>query len=103
MDVVWGDTDLVPNGGGTMGSRSLQQGGVAVQKVSIEVVDQAKKLAAQLLEANENDVVHDKSNGAFHVAGTPSISKSWSEVAASADAKGGLTQEGMFVANSATF
>ncbi|MBM3741313.1 MAG: xanthine dehydrogenase family protein molybdopterin-binding subunit [Actinomycetota bacterium] len=103
IDVVWGDTDLVPNGGGTMGSRSLQQGGAAVQKVSIEIVDQAKKLAAQLLEANENDVVLDKSNGAFHVAGTPSISKSWSEVAASADAKSGLTQEGMFVANSATF
>jgi aerobic carbon-monoxide dehydrogenase large subunit len=25
--LVWGDTDLVPAGGGTMGSRSLQQGG----------------------------------------------------------------------------
>jgi carbon-monoxide dehydrogenase large subunit len=24
IDVVWGDTDLVPKGGGTMGSRSLQ-------------------------------------------------------------------------------
>lgn len=103
IDVVWGDTDLVPNGGGTMGSRSLQQGGVAVQKVSIEIVDQARKLAAQLLEANESDVVLDKTTGAFHVAGTPSISKSWSEVAKSADAKSGLTHEGMFVANSATF
>ena len=103
IDVVWGDTDLVPNGGGTMGSRSLQQGGVAVQKVSIEIVDQARKLAAQLLEANESDVVLDKTTGAFHVAGTPSISKSWSEVAKLADAKSGLTHEGMFVANSATF
>jgi len=103
IDVVWGDTDLVPTGGGTMGSRSLQQGGAAVQKVSIEIVDQARRLAAQLLEANEIDVVLDKSKGVFHVAGTPSISKSWSEIAASADAKAGLTQEGMFVANSATF
>ena len=30
IDVVWGDTDLVPEGLGTMGSRSLQQGGAAV-------------------------------------------------------------------------
>jgi carbon-monoxide dehydrogenase large subunit len=55
IDVVWGDTDLVPSGGGTMGSRSLQQGGAAVQKVSIELVDEARKLAARLLEANESD------------------------------------------------
>ena len=103
IDVVWGDTDLVPSGGGTMGSRSLQQGGAAVQKISIELVDQARKLAAQLLEANESDIVLDKTTGAFHVAGTPSISKSWSEVAKTADAKTGLTHEGMFVASSATF
>lgn len=103
IDVVWGDTDLVPNGGGTMGSRSLQQGGAAVQKVSIEIVDQARKLAAQLLEANESDIVLDKKTGAFHVAGTPSISKSWSEVANSADSKSGLTHETIFVASSATF
>jgi len=103
IDVVWGDTDLVPSGGGTMGSRSLQQGGVAVQKVSIEIVDQARKLAAQLLEANESDIVLDKQTGAFHVAGTPAISKSWSDVAKSADVKSGLTHEGIFVAGSATF
>ena len=30
IEVVWGDTDLVPQGGGTMGSRSLQLGGTAV-------------------------------------------------------------------------
>jgi len=103
IDVVWGDTDLVPSGGGTMGSRSLQQGGAAVQKVSIELVDEARKLAARLLEANESDVVLDKKTGAFHVAGTPAISKSWAEVATAGDTKTGLTQEGTFVANSATF
>ena len=103
IDVVWGDTDLVPNGGGTMGSRSLQHGGAAVQKVSIELVDEARKLAARLLEANESDVVLDKNTGAFHVAGTPAISKSWSEIATAADKKTGITQEGIFVASSATF
>lgn len=103
IDVVWGDTDLVPSGGGTMGSRSLQHGGAAVQKVSIELVDEARKLAARLLEANESDVVLDKNTGSFHVAGTPAISKSWSEIATAADTKTGITQEGIFVASSATF
>src|SRR5712692_2729110 len=32
ITVRWGDTDLVPEGGGTAGSRSLQQGGVAVRQ-----------------------------------------------------------------------
>ena len=103
IDVVWGDTDLVPSGGGTMGSRSLQHGGAAVQKVSIELVDEARKQAAKLLEANESDVVLDKKTGAFHVAGTPAISKSWSDIATAADTKTGITQEGIFVASSATF
>ena len=103
IDVVWGDTDLVPSGGGTMGSRSLQHGGAAVQKVSIELVDEARKQAAKLLEANESDVVLDKKTGAFHVAGTPAISKSWSDIATATDTKTGLTQEGVFVASSATF
>lgn len=103
IDVVWGDTDLVPSGGGTMGSRSLQQGGVAVQKVSIELVEQARKLAAQLLEANESDIILDTTTGSFHVAGTPAISKTWSEIATAADTKTGMTHDGIFVANSATF
>ena len=103
IDVVWGDTDLVPSGGGTMGSRSLQHGGAAVQKVSIELVDEARKQAAKLLEANESDVVLNKETGAFHVAGTPAISKSWSDIATATDTKTGITQEGIFVASSATF
>jgi|GEM_PF-424107 len=42
----------------------------------IELVDEARKHAARLMEANESDVVLDKTNGAFHVAGTPAVSKS---------------------------
>ena len=71
IDVVHGDTDRVPVGGGTFGSRSLQQGGAAVQQVSIEVVDRARALAAELLEADVDDVVLDKETGAFHVARDP--------------------------------
>ncbi|MEK7295496.1 MAG: xanthine dehydrogenase family protein molybdopterin-binding subunit, partial [Actinomycetota bacterium] len=103
IDVVWGDTDLVPVGGGTMGSRSLQQGGAAVQQAAIELVQQARTHAAHLLEANEADVVFDKATGAFHVTGTPAVSKTWADVSAAVAANGGLVQETTFTAGGATF
>ena len=43
IEVVHGDTDLVPSGGGTMGSRSLQLGGAAVQQASSELVDEGPR------------------------------------------------------------
>ncbi len=82
IDLVWGDTDLTPVGSGTMGSRSLQQGGNAVFVVSGQLVEKAKSVAARLLEANEADIVLDKDAAAFHVAGTPAVSKTWAEIAA---------------------
>ncbi len=103
IELVWGDTDLVPVGGGTMGSRSLQQGGAAVNKAAIELVEQAQKLAARLLEADEADVVLDKDSGAFHVAGTPAVSKTWADLAVAMKADGGLKQQTTFSAASATF
>ena len=104
ITLVWGDTDLVPVGGGTMGSRSLQQGGVAVNEASIELVDSAKKLAAKLLEADEADVVLDTDTGAFHVAGTPAVSKTWADVAIAAKNDGGqLMADTTFVAEMASF
>jgi carbon-monoxide dehydrogenase large subunit len=105
IDVVHGDTDRVPVGGGTFGSRSLQQGGAAVQKVSIEVVDRARALAAELLEANIDDVVLDQVAGAFHVSGTPALAKSWGELATAAAMQGraSLDVESNFVAPGPTF
>jgi carbon-monoxide dehydrogenase large subunit len=87
--VVHGDTDQVARGTGTMGSRSLQLGGSAVQGASSAVVDQARRLAAGLLEASVDDVVLDRDTGRFHVAGTPSVGRSWSEVLAAAAPEGG--------------
>ena len=104
ITLIWGDTDLVPTGGGTMGSRSLQQGGAAVHQGAIELVEKAKQLAAQLLEADEADIVLDKDNAAFHVAGTPAVSKSWAELAVASKQQGDeLTIDTLFVADMATF
>ncbi|MGA9277517.1 xanthine dehydrogenase family protein molybdopterin-binding subunit [Ilumatobacter sp.] len=104
ISLIWGDTDLVPSGGGTMGSRSLQQGGAAVHQGAIELVEKAKKLAAQLLEADEADIVLDKDNGAFHVAGTPAVAKAWAELAVASRAQGEeLTIDTLFTTDMATF
>ena len=104
ITLIWGDTDLVPEGGGTMGSRSLQVGGSAVNKASIELVEKAQKLAASLLEADEADIVLDKDNGAFHVAGTPAVSKTWADLAVAAKGQGDdLTIDTRFDAGQATF
>jgi aerobic carbon-monoxide dehydrogenase large subunit len=67
----WGDTDLVPEGGGTGGSRSLQQGGAAVQQASKELIEVARERAAEQLEASPADLVFDVSRSAFAVAGDP--------------------------------
>ncbi|MEZ5341412.1 MAG: molybdopterin cofactor-binding domain-containing protein [Acidimicrobiales bacterium] len=80
IDVRHGDTDEVPRGGGTGGSKSLQIGGSAVWQASEAVVETAKGIAAQLLEANPADVVLDTSTGTFSVAGTPAIAKTWAEI-----------------------
>lgn len=85
IEVVASDTDLVAAGGGTMGSRSLQSGGLAVHEASIQLAEKARHLAAELLEADPSDVVLDKIEGRFHVAGTPTVARSWSELATAAE------------------
>jgi CO/xanthine dehydrogenase Mo-binding subunit len=85
--VVHGDTAAVPEGGGTMGSRSLQLGGSAVLQASGQVIDRARELAAEMFEAAVDDVVLDRSAGRFHVSGVPAISHDWGAVAASTDTR----------------
>ena len=71
ITLKWGDTDLVPQGGGTGGSRSLQQGGLAVQQASVELIELARERAAAALEASAADLVFDPERSAFAVAGDP--------------------------------
>jgi carbon-monoxide dehydrogenase large subunit len=74
ITLKWGDTDLIPEGGGTGGSRSLQQGGAAVQQAAQELLEVARLRAAAQLEASASDLVFDKSRSAFNVAGDPDAS-----------------------------
>jgi carbon-monoxide dehydrogenase large subunit len=83
ITVKWGDTDLIPKGGGTGGSRSLQLGGAAVQQASRELLDVARERAAATLEAAPSDLVFDTETSAFAVKGDPDVSVPLSSLAES--------------------
>ena len=74
ITLKWGDTDLVPEGGGTGGSRSLQHGGSAVRQASQELLEIAKERAASELEASAADLRFDVERSAFEVVGDPDAS-----------------------------
>jgi aerobic carbon-monoxide dehydrogenase large subunit len=99
IEVIYGDTDAVPAGGLTGGSRSAQIGGVNVWRATGQVIEAARHVAGRLLEAHPDDIVLDASSGQFHVAGTPARAHTWAEVAAAAAEAGeDLTGEGDFEA-----
>jgi carbon-monoxide dehydrogenase large subunit len=102
VEVIHGDTDLIPVGIGTYGSRSLQLGGSAVHKAAVEVKDEATRQAASLFEAREADVVLDTATGTWHIAGDPEASLTWAQVASSAAGET-LTADVRFRAERPTF
>ena len=73
------DTDRVPRGAGTMGSRSLQTAGSAIHVASNEVLGRARQIAGQLLEASPDDIVVGE--GGLQVAGVSAATVSWPELA----------------------
>jgi carbon-monoxide dehydrogenase large subunit len=88
VTVIHGDTDLIPEGVGTYASRSLQLGGVAVQRAAIDVKEQARRVAADLMEASETDLELDTELGIWQVRGDPAASRTWADVAAHAGSEG---------------
>lgn len=81
VEIVHGDTDKVPFGMGTYGSRSLAVGGTALVNALDKVIAKGKKIAAHLLEASEDDITFE--NGAYTVKGTDK-SKAFGEIALTA-------------------
>ena len=65
---VQGDTDAVPIGRGTYGSRSMQVGGNALKKAADAIVEKAKPMAAHLMEAAVGDI--EFKDGRFRIVGT---------------------------------
>jgi carbon-monoxide dehydrogenase large subunit len=79
VDFVQGDTDAVPRGAGTGGSRSAQIGGSAVKVAAEAVLEKARQLAAYRLEANPADIVVVQ--GGLAVNGVPESTQSWASLA----------------------
>ena len=65
---VQSDTDTVPYGHGTFGSRSGAVGGSAIRRASDKVIEKARAIAAHAFEAAPSDVEY--AAGTFRVAGT---------------------------------
>ncbi len=65
---VQGDTNAVPIGRGTYGSRSMQVGGNALKKAADAIVEKAKPMAAHLMEAAAGDV--EFKDGRLAIVGT---------------------------------
>jgi aerobic carbon-monoxide dehydrogenase large subunit len=81
ITVKWGDTDLVPQGGGTGGSRSLQQGGAAVKQAALELIDLARIRVADELEVAPEDLVVDLDLAGLAVRGDPTAAVSFAALA----------------------
>jgi carbon-monoxide dehydrogenase large subunit len=79
VEVLHGDTSISSRGLDTYGSRSLVVGGSAVVKAAEKVVAKARRVAAHLLEADEDDLEFE--NGKFSVRGTPGTSMGIQEIA----------------------
>ncbi len=68
ITMLQGDSDTIPTGRGTGGSRSIPVGGVSVANASEQILDKAKLKAAEMLEAATADI--EVEHGRFTIAGT---------------------------------
>ena len=68
IDIVQGDTGRVPTGQGTNGSRSMAIGGAALHRTVAALLDAARGMAGELLEAAAADIEFD--DGVFRIVGT---------------------------------
>lgn len=82
VEVIEGDTDEIPQGMGTYGSRSAAVGGSALVSSARKVREKARRIAAHQLEAAEDDI--EFADGDFYVSGAPDRSLSIGEIATEA-------------------
>lgn len=68
VDIIHGDTESVPFGMGTYGSRSIAVGGSAIVRSLEKIVEKGAKIAAHLLEAAAEDL--EFAGGKWTVKGT---------------------------------
>ncbi|MGD9701010.1 MAG: xanthine dehydrogenase family protein molybdopterin-binding subunit [Acidimicrobiia bacterium] len=91
--VIQGDTATSPVGPGTGGSRTAVIAGGAAQTASIELRDKLVRIAAQLLEANPDDL--EVADSVVSVKGTPQAAIPFVQLAMTAHMAPDLLPEGM--------
>jgi carbon-monoxide dehydrogenase large subunit len=102
ISFIAGDTHEVADSVGSFGSRSAQLGASAVLRTAVQVRDQARKIASEMLEASEADL--ELVDGAFRVVGSPGSEIPLADVASRAAELGmGLEAEEMFNPDAQTF
>jgi carbon-monoxide dehydrogenase large subunit len=79
IKIEYGDTDTAPYGLGTYASRSTPVAGAATAVAARKILAKARKLAAHLLEASEDDLEWEP--GKFSVKGSPDRFKTIQEIA----------------------
>ncbi|MEE9471118.1 MAG: molybdopterin cofactor-binding domain-containing protein, partial [Gemmatimonadota bacterium] len=82
VEIAHGDTDYVPEGIGTFGSRGVAVGGAALSLALDTIRTKAKKLAAHLLEAHEEDVEYE--DGRLSIRGAPERHVTFADVTGAA-------------------
>jgi carbon-monoxide dehydrogenase large subunit/6-hydroxypseudooxynicotine dehydrogenase subunit gamma len=88
IEVIYGDTDLIPDGVGSWSSRSTVIGGSATRKAAKSAADKAKRVAAELLEVAPDDL--ELVGGRVLVSGSPGLGLSLGELAEACDAVSSL-------------
>ncbi len=68
VDVGYGDTDLLKDGGGTHSGRSMRMGAIVLSDASAKIIARGSRIAAHVLEAAEADIEY--ADAMFTVAGT---------------------------------
>lgn len=82
VQLIWGDTDAVPQGMGTYGSRGVAVGGGAAAIAADRVAAKARGIAAELLEAAAADI--ELREGRYRVRGSPGHGVTLADIAATA-------------------
>ena len=68
VNLIFGDTEVVPKGGGTHSDRSMRMAGRVMVEASEAIIEKGRQAAAQLLEAASADI--EFAAGQFTVVGT---------------------------------
>ncbi|HYY48996.1 MAG TPA: molybdopterin cofactor-binding domain-containing protein [Thermoplasmata archaeon] len=101
VEVLHGDTKMTPYGQGTYGSRTTPVEGGSIALSARKVRDKARKIAAHLLEAREDDL--EFADGKFVVKGSPQATKTIQEIAWAAYMAGNMPKDVEPVLDATTF